>query len=40
MTKEFIKTNSTSMGTSYIFFRKNGKIQTSGGGVMKCEVFD
>jgi len=40
VTKEFIKTNSSSTGTSYVFFRKNGKIQVSEGGVMKCEVFD
>ena len=39
VTKEFIKTNSIS-DTNYIFFRKNGKIQVSSGGIMQCEVFD
>ena len=42
VTKEFIKTNSLS-DTSYIFFRKNGKIQVagwSGKSTMKCEIFD
>ena len=40
VTKEFIKTNSPS-GTSYIFFRKTGKIQVKGFdlSIMTCEIF-
>ena len=41
VTKEFIKTNSPT-GTSYIFYRKSGKIQVKGMDLsyMNCEKFD